>query len=116
AGHSEYLLRHYRGVRVRHYRVHMTRVHFIGIGGSGLSAIAHVLLDRGDEVTGSDEALSPFAQALAQRGARVQVGHAAENINGAELVIVSSAVPDDNVEVLAARARGLPVLKRADFL
>jgi UDP-N-acetylmuramate--alanine ligase len=91
-------------------------VHFVGIGGSGLSAIAQVLLESGDQVTGSDEALSPFAQALAQHGARVYTGHAAEHVNGAEVVIISSAIPPDNVEVLAAQARGVPVLKRADFL
>ncbi|MEP7359588.1 MAG: UDP-N-acetylmuramate--L-alanine ligase [Anaerolineales bacterium] len=94
----------------------MTRVHFVGIGGSGLSAIAQILLESGDVVSGSDEALSPFAAGLAQRGARVYQGHSAENLNGAELVIISSAIPADNVEVLAAKARGIPVLKRADFL
>ena len=94
----------------------MTRVHFVGIGGAGLSAIAQVLLESGDVVSGSDMVLSPFAQALAARGAQVYLGHAAEQLDGAELVIVSSAVPADNVEVLAARARGVPVLKRADFL
>jgi UDP-N-acetylmuramate--alanine ligase len=91
-------------------------IHFVGIGGAGLSAIAQVLLESGDHVTGSDEALSPFAQALAQRGARVFAGHAPEHVNGAEVVIISSAVPPDNVEVQAAHARGVPVLKRADFL
>ena len=94
----------------------MTRVHFVGIGGAGLSAIAQILLESGDVVSGSDEALSPFASGLAQRGARVYQGHAAENLNGAELVIISSAIPADNVEVLAAQARGIPVLKRADFM
>ena len=94
----------------------MTRVHFVGIGGSGLSAIAQILLESGDIVSGSDEVLSPFARALAERGALVYQGHSAENLDCAELVIVSSAIPADNVEVLAARARGVPVLKRADFL
>ena len=94
----------------------MTRVHLVGIGGAGISAIARVLLESGDEVSGSDEAMSPFARALVERGVRVAAGHAAENVNGAELVIISSAVPDDNVEVMAARQRGIPVLKRADFM
>ena len=94
----------------------MTRVHFIGIGGSGLSAIAQVLLQSGDDVSGSDEVLSPFARSLAARGARVYQGHAAEHVDGAELVIVSSAVPEGNPEVAAAQARGVPVLKRAEFL
>jgi len=94
----------------------MPKVHLVGIGGSGLSAIAQVLLESGYDVSGSDEVLSPFAQALAARGATVYTGHAAGQLDSAELVIVSSAVPADNPEVLAARERGLPVLKRADFL
>nr|HID13408.1 UDP-N-acetylmuramate--L-alanine ligase [Anaerolineae bacterium] len=91
-------------------------VHFIGIGGAGLSAIARVLMEQGAEVSGSDLVLSPVAQALARDGARVFVGHRAENVAGAELVIVSSAVPASNVEVLASRAAGIPVLKRPEFL
>lgn len=90
--------------------------HFIGIGGTGLSAIARVLLERGEEVTGSDWELSPLAESLRQAGARVTIGHAAGNVNGATRVIRSSAVPDDNVEVQAARAKGIPVFKRADIL
>jgi UDP-N-acetylmuramate--alanine ligase len=94
----------------------MSHVHFVGIGGAGLSAIAQVLLESGYGVSGSDEVLSPYALALRTRGARVDQGHAPEHVNGAELVIISSAVPPDNVEVRAAQARGIPVLKRADFL
>ncbi|MCU0485078.1 MAG: UDP-N-acetylmuramate--L-alanine ligase [Anaerolineales bacterium] len=90
--------------------------HFIGIGGTGLSAIARLLLEGGWQVSGSDRLLSPLAQALQQAGARVMIGHAAENIRGADVVIRSSAVSDDNPEVLAARAAGIPVLKRAEFL
>jgi len=94
----------------------MPNVHLVGIGGAGLSAIAQVLLEAGYVVTGSDEAQSPFAEALAAHGATVHLGHAASNVNGADLVIISSAIRADNVEVLAAQARGIPVLKRADFL
>src|SRR5262249_42209282 len=94
----------------------MTRIHFVGIGGSGLSAIAQVMLGSGDVVSGSDQASSPCAQALAARGATVYTGHAAEQLDGAELVVVSSAIPADNPEVVAAQARGIPVLKRAEFL
>ena len=96
----------------------MTRhIHFIGIGGAGLSAIAQVLLESGATVSGSDERPSDLTQALATRGAAVFTGHAAEHIPaGAEAVVISSAVPENNPEVQAARARGLPVLKRADFL
>jgi UDP-N-acetylmuramate--alanine ligase len=92
------------------------RVHFIGIGGAGLSAIARVLMGQGAQVSGSDLMLSPVAEALARDGARVFIGHRAENVAGAELVVVSSAVPASNVEVLAARAAGIPVLKRPEFL
>ncbi|MEW5871366.1 MAG: UDP-N-acetylmuramate--L-alanine ligase [Chloroflexota bacterium] len=94
----------------------MKHVHFIGIGGSGLSAMAMVLLERGYTVSGSDRQLSPLAQALQQAGARVFLGHRAENVSGADLVVRSSAIPDENVEVQAARAAGVSVLKRADFL
>ena len=94
----------------------MKRFHIVGIGGSGMSAIAKVLLESGYSVSGSDQALSPVAEALAKSGADVHVGHAADNVGEAEAVIISSAVPADNVEILEAQARGLPVYKRADFL
>ncbi len=91
-------------------------VHFIGIGGAGLSAIARVLMEQGTVVSGSDLALSPAAEALARDGARVLIGHRAENIAGAEVVIASSAVREDNPEIQAARAAGIPVLRRAGVL
>lgn len=91
-------------------------VHFIGIGGAGLSAIARVLMERGATVSGSDLNLSPAAEALAREGARVYIGHRAENVAGADVVIASSAVREDNVEVQAARAAGIPVLRRAQVL
>ena len=94
----------------------MKRVHLIGIGGSGLSAIARVLIESGYSVSGSDRILSPMAKSLQEIGAQVFIGHQSEYVRGADLVIVSSAIPDDNVEVLEARANGIPVLKRADFL
>jgi UDP-N-acetylmuramate--alanine ligase len=92
------------------------RVHFIGIGGAGLSAIAKVVAESGWRVSGSDERLSPFARSLIDLGVTVREGHAAENVGDTDVVVISSAVPADNVEVQAARARNLPVLKRADFL
>lgn len=94
----------------------MTHVHFIGIGGSGLSAIARLLLESGYEVTGSDRALSPLAVELQKAGARVYVGHAAGNVAGADWIVRSSAIPDDNVEVTTATKLRIPVFKRADFL
>ena len=94
----------------------MQRVHFIGIGGTGLSAIARLLAERGVSVSGSDRVLSPLAQDLSAAGIRVSSGHSAENITGASVIVRSSAVPDDNPEVVAARALGIPVLKRSEFL
>lgn len=92
------------------------RIHFVGIGGTGLSAIAKVLLERGVEVSGSDQKRSLLAEKVAEAGAVVSIGHDADNVQGADLVIMSSAVPEDNVEILAARQAGIPVLKRVDFL
>jgi UDP-N-acetylmuramate--alanine ligase len=94
----------------------MTHTHLIGIGGTGLSAIAKVLLERGEQVSGSDRMPSALASAVEAAGATVLIGHAAENVRGADLVLRSSAVPDDNVEVLAAQQAGIPVLKRIDYL
>jgi len=94
----------------------MTHVHLIGIGGTGLSAIARVLLESGYIVSGSDMNDSPLAKTVADAGAQVFIGHAAENILGADLIVRSSAIPDVNVEVQQALNIGVPVLKRADFL
>ncbi len=94
----------------------MTHIHFIGIGGSGLSAIARLLLERGDTVTGSDRVLSPFAVDLQKAGATVYIGHHPRYVTGVDWVIRSSAIPDDNPEVKAALAANIPVYKRADFL
>ena len=94
----------------------MTHYHLIGIGGSGLSAIARVLLERGHKVSGSDLILSPIAENLRESGVKVIIGHKAENVMGADLIIRSSAVPDDNPEVLAGLNAHIPVLKRVDFL
>lgn len=94
----------------------LEHVHLIGIGGGGLSAIALFLLQRGVFVSGSDRLDSSALEQLRQAGARVFLGHRAENIQGAGLVVRSSAVADDNVEVQAAQAAGIPVQKRVDFL
>jgi UDP-N-acetylmuramate--alanine ligase len=88
------------------------RVHFIGIGGAGLSAIAKVLLEQGKTVSGSDQHASENTQSLLDMGARIAIGHDAQNIGGAQLVVISSAVREGNVELTAARARGVPVVKR----
>jgi UDP-N-acetylmuramate--alanine ligase len=94
----------------------MTHVHLIGIGGTGLSAIALVLLESDYQVSGSDRQISPLAERVKAAGAQVYRGHASEHIHGADLVVRSSAIPDDNPEVQAALQAGIPVLKRADFL
>ena len=94
----------------------MTRVHMIGIGGTGLSAIARILLETGYAVSGSDRAESAFTQDLRSAGAVIEIGHRPENVAGADIVVRSSAIPDDNPEVQAAQAAGIAVLKRADFL
>ncbi len=94
----------------------MTHVHFIGIGGSGLSAIARLLLESGYAVSGSDRALTPFAEQVRKAGAMVYVGHHPRNLEGADWVVRSSAIGDDNPEVLGAKQAGIPVYKRADFL
>jgi len=94
----------------------MEHVHLIGIGGTGLSAIARVLLESGYSVSGSDRTLSPLAQSLREAGVRVDLGHHPENVLGADRVVRSSAIPDENPEVQAALAAGIPVLKRSDFL
>ncbi|HLW46446.1 MAG TPA: UDP-N-acetylmuramate--L-alanine ligase [bacterium] len=93
-----------------------TRVHFVGIGGAGMSAIARVLLARGWVVSGSDLRESETTARLRAAGAAVQIGHSASNVEGAAVLVVSRAVPDDNVEVRAAAARGVPVVHRARML
>ena len=94
----------------------MKHVHFIGIGGTGLSAIARLLLERGYTVSGSDRTASPLFDALTAAGVKTYLGHAPEQVAGADLVVRSSAIPNDNPEVLAALNAGIPVVKRSDFL
>ena len=94
----------------------MEHIHFIGIGGTGLSAIAIVLLEQGYKVSGSDMMESPLSDAVEKAGGKVYIGHQAKNILGADVVIRSSAVPEDNVEVQAALAENLPVYKRSECL
>ncbi len=92
------------------------RVHLIGIGGTGMSAIAQVLLARGYHVSGSDLRASDATRRLEARGAVIHIGHDASYVAGADVVVVSRAVPELNVEVVAARYRGLPVHHRAEVL
>src|SRR5437868_4079724 len=92
------------------------RVHFVGIGGIGMSGIAEVLLNLGFKISGSDLKPSPVTDRLASMGASIFDGHRAENISGAEVVVVSSAVPPDNPEIAQARALHVPVIQRAEML
>jgi UDP-N-acetylmuramate--alanine ligase len=92
------------------------KVHFVGIGGAGMSGIAEVLLNLGFEVSGSDLNESATTQRLQSFGARVVKGHAAEHVAGVDAVVVSSAVKADNPEVVAARAHKIPVVPRAMML
>lgn len=94
----------------------MKHAHLIGIGGSGLSAIARVLIEDGFQVSGSDLEYSSYASDLEKLGAKIFIGHQADQILGADFVLRSSAIPDDNAEVIAAQEKSIPVYKRADFL
>jgi UDP-N-acetylmuramate--alanine ligase len=93
-----------------------TGIHVVGVGGSGMSAIAEVLAAMGHRVSGSDHRDSPVLARLRGLGVAVDVGHDAANVGDAEVVAVSTAIPPDNPEVLAAARAGLPVLRRADVL
>jgi UDP-N-acetylmuramate--alanine ligase len=91
-------------------------VHFVGIGGIGMSGIAEVMLNLGYQVSGSDMKASANTERLAKRGARIMIGHKAENIEGAGALVISTAIKGGNPEVDAARARAIPVVRRADML
>jgi len=92
------------------------RIHLIGAGGAGMGAIASVLHRMGHSVTGSDLKDGPVAERLRADGIEISIGHDAVHIGDAEMVAISTAIPDHNVEVVAARERGLPVLRRSDIL
>ncbi len=92
------------------------RVHFVGIGGAGMSGIAEVLATQGYHVSGSDLAASAVTRRLGSLGVAITIGHAATNVAGADAVVVSTAVANDNAEVVAARAAGIPVVPRALML
>lgn len=92
------------------------RIHVVGVGGSGMSAIASVLVAMGHRVSGSDASASPTLDRLRDAGVDVHTGHDPASVASAELVVVSTAIPTDDAEVVAARAAGIPVLRRADVL
>ena len=92
------------------------RIHFVGIGGSGMCGIAEVLLNQGYEISGSDLNRGPSIKRLTDAGATVFIGHREENIQGAHVVVKSSAVTLENTEIAAAREQGIPVVRRAEML
>jgi UDP-N-acetylmuramate--alanine ligase len=92
------------------------RVHFVGIGGIGMSGIAELVANLGYVVSGSDERRSELTDRLRAQGVKVNIGHAAENVADADVVVVSSAIAQDNPEVAAARWRHVPVIARAEML
>lgn len=96
-----------------HKREH---VHFIGIGGYGMSAIARVMLDMGYHVTGSDVARKELTDKLQKKGAQVFIGHQAGHITGADLVVYSTDIPKENVELVAAKEQGIPLIHRSKML
>ncbi|TDA70497.1 MAG: UDP-N-acetylmuramate--L-alanine ligase [Clostridia bacterium] len=92
-------------------------IHFVGIGGSGMSGVARVLLEQGYRVSGSDLRQSGLTADLARLGAEIYLGHADANVRpGVTLVVVSTAIPRDNPEIVAARSRGIPVISRGEML
>ncbi len=97
-------------------RNNVTKIHMIGIGGAGMSGIAEVLLNLGYAVSGSDVADGIVVRRLRGLGAEIHIGHAAENVGAVNVVVKSSAVRDDNPEIVAAREHGIPVIPRAEML
>ena len=95
---------------------HIHAIHFVGIGGSGMSGIAEVLVNLGYAVQGSDLKAGEATRRLERLGARVMIGHRAENVAGADVVVVSSAINQDNPEVAQALAQRIPIVKRAEML
>lgn len=94
----------------------LNRIHMVGIGGTGMCGIAEVLLNLGYQVSGSDLQDNEATVRLARLGARIHLGHSAENVRGADVVVISSAVREDNIEVVQAKALKIPVIPRAEML
>ena len=92
------------------------RIHFIGIGGAGMGGIAEVLANEGYQISGSDIANNRVTEHLASLGAEIHIGHKAENVQGASVVVVSTAIHADNPEVMAAHELRIPVVRRAEML
>jgi len=91
-------------------------LHFVGIGGSGMCGIAEVLLNLGFKITGSDLRETDITRRLGDLGAKIYIGHSAENIGDTDVVVISSAVKSDNIEVKTAEERGIPIIRRSEML
>jgi hypothetical protein len=105
-----------RRLRTRTMKHKVKRVHFVGIGGAGMSGIAEVLVTQGYRVSGSDLAASPVTERLARLGVAISAGHSATTSPGADAVVVSTAIAPDNPEIVAAREHGIPIVPRALML
>lgn len=92
------------------------QIHFIGIGGTGMSGLASILLDLGHKISGSDIVSSNITKRLADKGATIFTGHHKDNVEGADLIVVSSAIPESNTEIRGARDRKITIIKRAEML
>ena len=92
------------------------KIHFVGIGGAGMSAIAKVLIEKGYDVSGSDLKRSEVTERLAKMGADIKIGQKAENIEGKEVLVVSTAIQAANSELVAAKEQNIPVLHRSDVV
>lgn len=92
------------------------RIHFVGIGGAGMGGIAEVLLNEGYEISGSDIGENQVVKRLKNLGAEIFIGHHNENINGASVIVVSTAISTNNPELVAAKASRIPVVRRAEML
>ena len=97
-------------------RARVNNIHMVGIGGSGMNGIAEVLINMGFKVTGSDLSASASVRRLEKLGATVFIGHGADNVGEADVLIKSTAIPDKNPELVAARERGIPIIPRAEML
>ena len=95
-------------------RIH--RIHFVGIGGAGMGGIAEVLVNEGYQVSGSDIAQNAVTDRLCLLGAKIQIGHAAENVQQVDVVVVSTAINLENPEILAAKELRIPIVRRAEML
>ena len=97
-------------------REFVNHIHFVGIGGIGMSGIAEVLLEQGFVVSGSDLGENIITQRLKGAGAKIFQGHESENIEGADVIVTSSAVAEDNIEVTTGQIQNIPVVQRAEML